>query len=164
MEKENFKNLPYYGKPLPNTFDLENNYFLDPIDEYSYKLLKRNGIAPEWIELNKDIFSNIFHARKELKEAYIHYKNFQIKENNLEKQNYWKKLLNKIIKLFFKNLELKKQQSLLLSKKNLILKNEEKWESSLKKFKNQINSINSKIISYNLIVIIFFLLKIFFFC
>jgi len=47
IDNGEFDNLPGKGKPL----NLNENAFLEPGLEWAYGLLKRNGFAPDWIEL-----------------------------------------------------------------------------------------------------------------
>ena len=63
MEEGQFENLPRKVKPL----DITGNPHADPADDTLYKILSRNGCAPEWIELNKEIRSSIFEWRLTLK-------------------------------------------------------------------------------------------------
>ena len=51
MERGEFKNLPGKGKPL----NLDTNPFLTPQVRMANRLLKENGFAPRWIELEKEI-------------------------------------------------------------------------------------------------------------
>ena len=51
MERGEFKNLPGKGKPLK----LDTNPFLTPQARMANRLLKENGFAPRWIELEKEI-------------------------------------------------------------------------------------------------------------
>ncbi len=51
MERGEFKNLPGQGKPLK----LDTNPFLTPQVRMANRLLKENGFAPRWIELEKEI-------------------------------------------------------------------------------------------------------------
>lgn len=51
MERGEFKNLPGKGKPLK----LDTNPFLTPQVRMANRLLKENGFAPRWIELEKEI-------------------------------------------------------------------------------------------------------------
>ncbi|CAA6673367.1 unnamed protein product [Spirodela intermedia] len=55
MEEGQFENLPGKGKPL----DLADNPHADPAEDTLYRILSRNGCAPEWIELNKEIRRSI---------------------------------------------------------------------------------------------------------
>jgi DnaJ family protein C protein 28 len=66
MANGEFDNLPGAGKPL--TFS--NNPHLEPGQEWAFHLLKRNGMAPEWIEREKAIRRNLETARKELRTAW----------------------------------------------------------------------------------------------
>ncbi|KAF3335734.1 DnaJ subfamily C member 28 [Carex littledalei] len=51
MEEGHFENLPGKGKPL----NLSTNPHADPAEDTLYRILSRNGCAPEWVELNKEI-------------------------------------------------------------------------------------------------------------
>ena len=51
MERGEFKNLPGEGKPLK----LDTNPYLTPQARMTNRLLKENGFAPRWIELEKEI-------------------------------------------------------------------------------------------------------------
>ena len=51
MERGEFANLPGKGKPLK----LDTNPFLTPQARMANRLLKENGFAPRWIELEKEI-------------------------------------------------------------------------------------------------------------
>lgn len=55
MEEGHFENLPGKGKPL----NLSTNPHADPAEDTLYRILSRNGCAPEWVELNKEIRSLI---------------------------------------------------------------------------------------------------------
>ncbi|KAJ6826366.1 dnaJ-like protein subfamily C member 28-like [Iris pallida] len=66
MEEGHFENLPGKGKPL----DLNSNPHADPAEDTLYRILSRNGCAPEWIELNKEIRCMITEWRSALKKAW----------------------------------------------------------------------------------------------
>ncbi|PKA58809.1 hypothetical protein AXF42_Ash000902 [Apostasia shenzhenica] len=66
MEEGHFENLPGKGKPL----NLYSNPHADPAEDTLYRILSRNGCAPEWVELNKEIRSNIAEWRLTLKKAW----------------------------------------------------------------------------------------------
>ncbi|KAK7392522.1 hypothetical protein VNO78_20964 [Psophocarpus tetragonolobus] len=66
MEEGQFENLPGKGKPLK----LETNPHADPAEDTLYRILSKNGCAPEWVELNKEIRSKISEWRKSLKKAW----------------------------------------------------------------------------------------------
>ncbi|MDE0425192.1 MAG: DUF1992 domain-containing protein [Candidatus Poribacteria bacterium] len=51
MERGEFKDLPGKGEPLK----LDTNPFLTPQARMANRLLKENGFAPRWIELEKEI-------------------------------------------------------------------------------------------------------------
>ena len=51
MERGEFANLPGTGKPLK----LDTNPFLTPQARMANRLLKENGFAPRWVELEKEI-------------------------------------------------------------------------------------------------------------
>ncbi|KAG0472931.1 hypothetical protein HPP92_014788 [Vanilla planifolia] len=66
MEEGHFENLPGKGKPL----NLDTNPHVDPAEDMLYRILSRNGCAPEWVELNKEIRSNISEWRLALQKAW----------------------------------------------------------------------------------------------
>ncbi|KAF5750451.1 dnaJ subfamily C member 28-like [Tripterygium wilfordii] len=66
MEEGHFENLPGKGKPL----DLSTNPHADPAEDTLYRILSKNGCAPEWVELNKEIRNNIAEWRLALKRAW----------------------------------------------------------------------------------------------
>ncbi|KAG6549124.1 hypothetical protein Mapa_009350 [Marchantia paleacea] len=51
VRRGEFENLPGKGKPLK----LESNLHADPAEDLAYRILAKNGFAPEWVELNKEI-------------------------------------------------------------------------------------------------------------
>ncbi len=51
IKRGEFSNLPGKGKPLK----LETNPFISPQVRMANRLLKQNGFAPQWIELEKEI-------------------------------------------------------------------------------------------------------------
>lgn len=66
MEEGHFENLPGKGKPL----DLNTNPHADPAEYTLYRILFKNGCAPEWVELNKEIRCRIAEWRLALKKAW----------------------------------------------------------------------------------------------
>ncbi|CAD5188853.1 unnamed protein product [Musa acuminata subsp. malaccensis] len=66
MEEGHFENLPGKGRPL----NLNPNPHVDPAEDTLYRILSRNGCAPEWVELNKEIRSKITEWRLALKKAW----------------------------------------------------------------------------------------------
>ncbi|MQM10851.1 hypothetical protein Taro_043749 [Colocasia esculenta] len=66
MEEGHFENLPGKGKPL----DLNTNPHADPAEDTLYRILSRNGCAPEWVELNKEIRFKITEWRLAMKRAW----------------------------------------------------------------------------------------------
>ncbi|XP_042391350.1 dnaJ homolog subfamily C member 28-like [Zingiber officinale] len=66
MEQGDFENLPGKGRPL----NLDSNPHVDPAEDTLYRILSRNGFAPEWVELNKEIHSSIAEWRTSLKKAW----------------------------------------------------------------------------------------------
>ncbi|XP_061337706.1 uncharacterized protein LOC133284654 [Gastrolobium bilobum] len=66
MEEGHFENLPGKGKPLK----LDTNPHADPAEDTLYRILSKNGCAPEWVELNKEIRSKISEWRISLKKAW----------------------------------------------------------------------------------------------
>lgn len=68
MEEGQFENLPGEGKPL----DLNSNPHVDPAEDTLYRVLNKNGCAPEWVELNKEIRNSIARWRIALHKAWTH--------------------------------------------------------------------------------------------
>lgn len=66
MEEGQFENLPGKGRPL----DLDSNPHADPAEDTLYRILSKNGFAPEWVELNKDIRLQITDWRKALRNVW----------------------------------------------------------------------------------------------
>lgn len=66
MEEGQFENLPGKGKPLNHSV----NPHADPAEDTLYRILSKNGCAPEWVELNKEIRSKISEWRAALKKAW----------------------------------------------------------------------------------------------
>ncbi|KAG8374188.1 hypothetical protein BUALT_Bualt11G0105100 [Buddleja alternifolia] len=66
MEEGQFENLPGKGKPL----DLTSNPHADPAEDTLYRILNKNGCAPEWVELNKEIRNSIAEWRVTLRKAW----------------------------------------------------------------------------------------------
>lgn len=66
MANGEFDNLPGAGKPLP----LNDNPYAEPGQEWAFGLLKRNGLAPEWIERDKSIRRQLEAARNNLAAAW----------------------------------------------------------------------------------------------
>ena len=63
MEEGQFENLPGKGKPL--------NLFTNPTQQKTpYRILSKNGCAPEWVQLNKEIRTQISEWRAALKKAW----------------------------------------------------------------------------------------------
>jgi len=66
IERGEFDNLPGKGKPL----QFEENPYLEPGQEWAFGLLKRNGVAPEWIERDKEIRRLTEAARAALEQSW----------------------------------------------------------------------------------------------
>lgn len=66
MEEGHFENLPGKGKPL----NLNTNPHADPADDTLYRILSKNGCAPEWVELNKEIRNQTSEWRVALKKEW----------------------------------------------------------------------------------------------
>jgi DnaJ family protein C protein 28 len=66
MEEGQFENLPGKGKPL----NLSTNPHADPAEDTLYRILSKNGCAPEWVELNKEIRHQISEWQSALKRAW----------------------------------------------------------------------------------------------
>lgn len=67
MEEGQFENLPGKGKPL----DLDTNPHADPAEDTLYRILNKNGCAPEWVELNKEIRNSSAGWRMALRRAWM---------------------------------------------------------------------------------------------
>ncbi|KAJ6778286.1 hypothetical protein OIU74_002134 [Salix koriyanagi] len=67
MEEGQFENLPGKGKPL----NLSTDSHADPAEDTLYRILSKNGCAPEWVELNKEITHQISEWRLALKKAWM---------------------------------------------------------------------------------------------
>ena len=63
MANGEFDNLPGRGKPLP----INTNPYLDPSQELAFGLLQNNGLAPDWIERDKEIRQELEAARNRLR-------------------------------------------------------------------------------------------------
>lgn len=66
MEEGQFENLPGKGKPL----NLNTNPHADPAEDTLYRILSKNGCAPEWVELNKEIRTMVSEWRLGLRRAW----------------------------------------------------------------------------------------------
>lgn len=66
MVEGDFEKLPGKGKPL----NLTSNPHADPAEDTLYRILSRNGCAPEWVHLNKEIRSQVSEWRAALKKAW----------------------------------------------------------------------------------------------
>lgn len=69
IENGEFDNLRGRGKPLP----FNTNPYLDPGQELAFGLLQNNGLAPDWIERDKEIRQELAVARDKLRLAWQHY-------------------------------------------------------------------------------------------
>lgn len=74
MEEGDFENLPGKGKPL----DVSTNPHAAPDEDTLYRILSKNGCAPEWVELNKQIRNDAADWRTSLKKAW----GYKINEND----------------------------------------------------------------------------------
>ncbi|KAH6798841.1 Tetratricopeptide repeat superfamily protein [Perilla frutescens var. frutescens] len=67
MEEGQFENLSGKGKPL----NLDTNPHADPAEDTLYRILNKNGCAPEWVERNKEIRNSIAGWRLALRRAWM---------------------------------------------------------------------------------------------
>jgi DnaJ family protein C protein 28 len=67
MAEGAFDHLPGKGKPL----NLNRNPYLDQGQDLAFGLLKNNGLAPEWIERDKEIRQELEAARRQLRRAWL---------------------------------------------------------------------------------------------
>lgn len=77
MANGEFDNLRGKGKPLA----FAANPYLDPGQELAFGLLQNNGIAPEWIERDKEIRREIEAARLRLRGVWEEYQAQSIDES-----------------------------------------------------------------------------------
>jgi hypothetical protein len=75
MEAGEFDNLPGQGQPL----DLNTNPYVPPEMQLAYKIMKQNGIAPDWIVQSKTLTAKFESWESRLKTAYKTY----VKTNNV---------------------------------------------------------------------------------
>lgn len=69
MANGEFDNLRGRGKPLP----FNTNPYLDRSQELAFGLLQNNGLAPDWIERDKEIRQELAAARHRLRLAWERY-------------------------------------------------------------------------------------------
>jgi DnaJ family protein C protein 28 len=69
MANGEFDNLRGRGQPL----SFNTNPYLDPAQELAFGLLQNNGMAPDWIERDKEIRQELAAARDRLRFAWQHY-------------------------------------------------------------------------------------------
>jgi len=143
--------MSHYGKPIPSLYDM-NPRWVDPTEEWCNKFLQRNGYAPEWIELNKDIFGGIKNARTQLSNTYRQLfmpqelpTSFDHSEPKQQSSKSWfGNLFNKLLSVE----EYKPPKKVRLSSKE----KESRWEYAINEFKEEITKINKIINDYNLLV------------
>ncbi|KAI3989374.1 hypothetical protein MKX01_026413 [Papaver californicum] len=82
MEEGKFENLPGKGKPLK----FVTNPHADPAEDTLFRILNQNGFAPEWVELNKEIRSNLAQWRLSLRKAYASRLNGDISKWNKDSE------------------------------------------------------------------------------
>lgn len=79
MDEGKFDNLPGKGKPL----QFKENPYTEPGQAWAYGLLKRNGLAPAWIELDKEIRHELAQLRRHLRSLW------QKRQENLISEDAW---------------------------------------------------------------------------
>ncbi|MBA0838199.1 hypothetical protein Goarm_010278 [Gossypium armourianum] len=92
MEEGQFENLAGKGKPL----NLNTNPHADPAEDTLYRILSKNGCAPEWVELNKEIRNKVSEWRVALKKAWTSKCNGNDEEKWIERCESLKKQLRDI--------------------------------------------------------------------
>ncbi|KAG8501016.1 hypothetical protein CXB51_003079 [Gossypium anomalum] len=92
MEEGQFENLAGKGKPL----NLNTNPHADPAEDTLYRILSKNGCAPEWVELNKEIRNEVSEWRVALKKAWTSKCNGNDEEKWIERCESLKKQLRDI--------------------------------------------------------------------
>jgi DnaJ family protein C protein 28 len=76
MANGEFDNLRGRGRPL----SFNTNPYLDPAQELAFGLLQNNGMAPDWIEQDKEIRRELAAARDKLRLAWQHYQSHSASE------------------------------------------------------------------------------------
>lgn len=66
MLEGQFEKLPGKGKPL----ETQGNPHADPAEDLLYRIMGKNGFAPEWVELNKEIRFHMERWRRALQFAW----------------------------------------------------------------------------------------------
>lgn len=89
MADGEFDNLPGAGKP----FKFNQNPYLEPGQEWAFGLLKRNGLAPEWIERGRAIRVELTEARGQLQTAWQQYR-----QNPTHYEAYWQRIVAQFAK------------------------------------------------------------------
>ncbi|CAG8539810.1 8260_t:CDS:1 [Paraglomus occultum] len=69
MARGQFSSLPYKGKPLP-TDPNESNPCLTRTEFFMNRLIKKQGAAPNWIELQKEIDAELKAFRKRVRDSW----------------------------------------------------------------------------------------------
>ncbi|MBA0596765.1 uncharacterized protein LOC105767719 [Gossypium raimondii] len=92
MEEGQFENLAGKGKPL----NLNTTPHADPAEDTLYRILSKNGCAPEWVELNKEIRNKVSEWRVALKKAWTSKCNGNDEEKWIERCESLKKQLRDI--------------------------------------------------------------------
>jgi DnaJ family protein C protein 28 len=69
MANGDFDNLRGHGQP----FRFNTNPYLNPAQELAFGLLQNNGLAPDWIERDKEIRREVAAARERLRLAWQQY-------------------------------------------------------------------------------------------
>ena len=88
MDEGKFDNLPGKGKPL----QFEENPYTEPGQAWAYGLLKRNGLAPAWIELDKEIRRDLENVRTRLRNLW------QQRQSNRISEEAWQQSLDPFAK------------------------------------------------------------------
>ncbi|PKK64931.1 hypothetical protein RhiirC2_853956 [Rhizophagus irregularis] len=67
-----FENLRYHGKPLP-TDPNDRNPYLDRTEFLMNRIVQRQGSAPAWIEVQKEVNNEISLFRQRMRESWLRY-------------------------------------------------------------------------------------------
>jgi hypothetical protein len=132
---------------LPNTYE-DITSLVDPTEEFCYKVLKRNGFAPEWVELNKTIFSELDQAKGTFERTLVcGILLLEEPKANSQAVTQQDSFFLKIFSALLQPLpDSKKSKSSTFSERLNIL------QSCLKEFHQRIRSINERVNTYNLMV------------
>lgn len=134
------------------------------------QMMKQNGILPEWIDLNKQIFSGIREARHDLLISYRAFKQLPSSHRPRTHSHHHHRspsfaplaVLDNLLAAFLPDFDTQQQQqqrSREKTKQQNEKERQEMWEESVKNFREKIQELNKKVLHYNLLVLLLFFLS-----